>query len=246
MGFGVWGLGFGSSLTQTRIRSPAAPGSGNRQRPCICARSWSSTRSAVRRSASSRNAVRFSGEGIRQRPLGLLRHVDLALLEALDQVVGREVHKLDRIGAIENRIQYRPPNPDAGDLGDDIVEALDVLNIDGCTTSMPWRRISSTSRWRCGCRLPAHWCGRVHRSARSADVACDDGVEVHLRDGPAFVGYLLARNDFRALEQAVGLRVARGSRPRRRPHRRLRGAWHERAAALHRFCPRPGQRPQKF
>ena len=51
----------GSSLTQTRIRSPAAHGPVM-ARACICSSNCSSTRSAVRRSASSRSAVRLAGE----------------------------------------------------------------------------------------------------------------------------------------------------------------------------------------
>ena len=42
-----------------------------------------------------------------ERALGLLRDVDLALLQALDQVVGGEVDKLDGVGAIEDRVQAR-------------------------------------------------------------------------------------------------------------------------------------------
>jgi hypothetical protein len=38
-----------------------------------------------------------------QRALGLLGDVDLALLQPLDQVVGREIDQLDGVGAVEHR-----------------------------------------------------------------------------------------------------------------------------------------------
>jgi hypothetical protein len=41
-------------------------------------------------------------EEVLQRALRLLGNVDLALLEALDQIVGGQIDKLDRIGGIEN------------------------------------------------------------------------------------------------------------------------------------------------
>ncbi|MGY3342816.1 hypothetical protein ACVWYK_001585 [Bradyrhizobium sp. USDA 4470] len=66
-----------------------------------------------------------------ERPLGLLGDIDLAFTQALDQVVGREVDQLDRVGAVEDRIRYGLPDPHMGDLGDDVVQALDVLDVDG-------------------------------------------------------------------------------------------------------------------
>ena len=42
-------------------------------------------------------------EIVLQRALGLLGDVDLAFLEALDQVVGREVDELDGVGTVEHR-----------------------------------------------------------------------------------------------------------------------------------------------
>ena len=89
------------------MRSPAAHGP-EIACACIWVSNCSSTRSAVRRSASSRSAVRLAGEKkVLQRPLGLLGNVDLALLEALDQIVGREIDQLDGVGAVEDRSPAR-------------------------------------------------------------------------------------------------------------------------------------------
>ena len=44
-------------------------------------------------------------EEMLERALGLLGDVDLALFQALDQVVGSDVDKLDGVGAIEDRVR---------------------------------------------------------------------------------------------------------------------------------------------
>jgi hypothetical protein len=66
-----------------------------------------------------------------QRALGLFRDIDLALFEALDQIVGRQVDQLDRIGALKNGVGHGLAHPHMGDLRDHVVEALDVLDVDG-------------------------------------------------------------------------------------------------------------------
>ena len=70
-------------------------------------------------------------EKVTESLLGELRNVDLALLEALQEVIGRKVDQLDLVGLLENGIRHRLPDDDAGDLGDDVVEALHVLDVDG-------------------------------------------------------------------------------------------------------------------
>ena len=58
------------------------------------------------------------------------RHVDLALAEALEQLVGRQVHQLDLVGLLEHRVGHGLADDDAGDLRDDVVQALDVLDVE--------------------------------------------------------------------------------------------------------------------
>ena len=52
-------------------------------------------------------------EEVLERPLGLLGDVDLAFLEALDQVVGGDVDELDGVGAIEDRVGHGLADADA-------------------------------------------------------------------------------------------------------------------------------------
>ena len=71
------------------------------------------------------------GEVVLERPLGLLGNVDLALFEPLDQIVGRQVDELDGVRPIEDGIRHRLAHAHARDLRDHVVQALDVLDIDG-------------------------------------------------------------------------------------------------------------------
>ena len=70
-------------------------------------------------------------EVVLERPLGLLGNVDLAFPKALDEVVGRQVDELDGIGAVEDGVGHRLAHAHARNLRHDIVQALDVLDVDG-------------------------------------------------------------------------------------------------------------------
>ena len=85
---------------------------------------------AAERELAQRGEV-AGGEVVRERAARGLADVDLALLQALDQVVGGDVDDLDVVGAVDDRVGHRLADADAGDLGDDVVEALDVLDVDG-------------------------------------------------------------------------------------------------------------------
>ena len=63
------------------------------------------------------------------RALGLLRHIDLAFVQALDQVLGRQIDNLDVVRLVENAVGHRLAHPDPGDLGDYVVEAFDMLDV---------------------------------------------------------------------------------------------------------------------
>ena len=83
---------------------------------------------AQRQLAQRRQVARR--EVVLERALGLLRDIDLALLQPLDQVVRREVDELDVVGAVEDRVRHGLAHADAGDLRDDVVQALDVLDVE--------------------------------------------------------------------------------------------------------------------
>ena len=70
-------------------------------------------------------------EELLEGPRRLIGDVDLALLEALNQVLGREVDEFHGIGAGKDGVGHRLAHPDVGDLRHHIVETLHMLNVDG-------------------------------------------------------------------------------------------------------------------
>ena len=81
-----------------------------------------------------------------ERPLGLLGDVDLALLQTLDQIVGRQVDQLDGVGAIEDGVGHGLAHAHVRDLRDHVVQALDVLDVDRRVDVDAGVSSSSTSR----------------------------------------------------------------------------------------------------
>ena len=63
------------------------------------------------------------------RAIRHIRHVDLALGEPLQQLVGRQVDEHDLVGVLEHVIGNGFAYPDAGDALQDVVEALEMLDI---------------------------------------------------------------------------------------------------------------------
>ena len=69
------------------------------------------------------------GEEMRERAGRLVGDVDLAVLEPLDQLVGRDIDHLD-LGAFQYPIGNGLAHAHAGEGSDDIVEAFDMLDVD--------------------------------------------------------------------------------------------------------------------
>ena len=59
-----------------------------------------------------------------------VRHVDLSLGQALQQLLGREVDELHLVGGVEEAVGHRLAHLDPGDAMDEVVEALDVLDVE--------------------------------------------------------------------------------------------------------------------
>ncbi len=88
---------------------------------------------AVRRPAqrqfAQRDEIAFAEE-ILDRALRLRRHVNLALAQPQQQLVGRQVHDGHFIGMVEDAVRNGFPDLDAGDAGDHVVQAFQVLDVD--------------------------------------------------------------------------------------------------------------------
>ena len=143
-----------------------------------------------------------------QRLRGLLGHVDLALMQALDQLARRQVDQDHVAKAIEHRIGHGFADPDSGDAMDDVVEALEMLDID--------RRVDVDTRFeQLGHVLPTPLVAAARRVAVRELIdqgqcrpARQQGIEVHFLEGAAAVGDLRARDDFEAFEQGRSFAAA--------------------------------------
>ncbi len=65
-----------------------------------------------------------------ERLTGFLGRIDAAFTQALDQFVGRQIDEFDLVGGVEHAVGHGFAHLHAGDLGDDVVEAFDVLDVD--------------------------------------------------------------------------------------------------------------------
>ena len=70
-------------------------------------------------------------EKMTRRAFGLFGQVDLAGFEAAELLVGGQVDDDDFVGLVKEAIGHRLPHADAGDATDHVVEAFEVLHVQG-------------------------------------------------------------------------------------------------------------------
>ena len=145
-----------------------------------------------------------------QRALGLLGDIDLALLQPLDQIIRRKVDQLDGVGAVEHLVRHGLAHPHMGDLRDHVVEAFDVLDVDGGidVDAMGQQFLDVEIA------LGVAAAGRVGmgKFVDKGDLRSprDQRIEVHLLQRLLLVGEPPARQHFEALQQRFGFRPAMG------------------------------------
>ena len=147
-------------------------------------------------------------EEMLKRALGLLGDVDFALFQTLDQVVRRQIDQLDRIGAVEHRVGNGFAHPYAGDLRNDVVEALDVLDVDrGIDVDAAVEQLFDIHAT---LGMPAAGRVGVREFIDQHDLrpARDDGVEIHLLEPLATVLDAPAWNDLETFQQRFGFLAA--------------------------------------
>ncbi len=170
-------------------------------------------------------------EEMLQGALGLMGQVDLALPQALQEVVGRDVDDLDVVGLIEDRVRHRLAHPDARDLGHHVVEALDVLDVQGRVDVDAGRQHLLDVL--VALRVAAARGVGMGEFVDEGDlrVTRDESVEIHLLEPAALVVDLAAGQDVETLDEglrfAAAVRLDHGRRdvealahpgPRRREH----------------------------
>jgi len=88
---------------------------------------------ALRRDAQRKLAKRDEVPGAEEvlpGLLGLRGEVDLALLEAVEKILDRQVDEVHLVGAIEHRVRDGLLDDHVRDLGDHVVQALEVLDVE--------------------------------------------------------------------------------------------------------------------
>ena len=184
-------------------------------------------------------------EEVLERPLGLLRNVDLPLLEPLDQVVGRQIDQLDGVGAIEHRVRDRLAHAHMRDLRHHVVEAFDVLDVDrGVDVDAAAQQLLDIE---ITFRMAAAFDVGMRELVDQNDLrpAGDDGVEIHLLEPLALVLHAPARNDLEAFEQRLGLLAAVGLDDADDDVVAVLSCGRGPAAASRRSCRRRGRRPRR-
>ena len=145
-----------------------------------------------------------------QRPLRLGRDIDLALLQALDQIVRRDVDDLDVVGLVEDRIRHGFTYAHPGDAGHHVVQAFDVLDVDGGEDVdaggeqflhvEPAFRVAAAGRVGVG----------EFVDQDEVRPAGEDGVEVHLLELMPGMADLLARHDLETFKERLRFRAPVG------------------------------------
>jgi hypothetical protein len=158
----------------------------------------------IRRAAQGELAQRDQvalAEEVAHRALGLCRQIHLAVAQAVQQFLGRQIDERHFVSAIEHAIGHRLPHANAGDAPDHVVHAFQMLHVDG--------RVHVDARVQQFLHvLPAF------RVTRALDVrmrefvdeqqlrfAREGGVEVELRQHLSAIVDARKRQGFEAVEQ---------------------------------------------
>src|SRR6516164_9956007 len=140
---------------------------------------------------------------MQQRALGLTRNVNLSFFETLNEIIGSEIDQFDGIGAVENRIRYGFTNADVGDLCNNFIQAVDVLNVHGGVD------VDASAQQLFDVEVPLRMptALRIGMSEfidqNDLRSPSDDGVEVHLVQELTLVLNALTRNDPQAVQQRL-------------------------------------------
>ena len=135
-------------------------------------------------------------------------NVDLAVLEPLEEFVRGKVYQLDLVRLLEDGVGHRLAHLDAGDLGDHVVEALQVLDVHrGVDVDARVQQLEHV--------LPPLWVSRAGRVGMGEFVNQDEGgtarehrIEIEFLEGRVSVRDLTSGKDGKALEQRLGLGAA--------------------------------------
>jgi hypothetical protein len=140
--------------------------------------------------------------------LGLFGHINLAFIEAGDQILWREVDQFDVASKIDDRIRHGLADSDFCDSGDDIVQTFDMLDVE-CRIDVH----SGSEQFldiHVAFGMPALRRIGVGKlvDQNEARPTGQNGVEVQLGERMALIGDDPARDGFEPLKQRLGLFAA--------------------------------------
>ena len=145
-----------------------------------------------------------------ERALGLPGDVDFSFFQSLDQIVRRQVDQFDGVGAIEHRVRHRLAHAHMGDLRHHVVEAFDVLDVDGgVDVDAVAHQLFDVE---IAFRVAAAFGVGVRELIDQHDLRMpgDDGIEVHFLERLSFIVDVPARNDLQPGQQRFGVLAAVG------------------------------------
>jgi len=145
---------------------------------------------------------------MRQGALSLGRNVDLALFQALDEIVRRQIDQFDGIGAVEHRIRDRLADAHMRDLRDDVVQAFDMLNVDGRVDVDATLQNFLDVEIALGMPAAFGISMREFIDKRDLRAARDDRIEVHLLNRLTAILDLFTWHDFEAFDESLGFLAA--------------------------------------
>ncbi len=151
-----------------------------------------------------------AAEEVGDGALGLLGNVDLALAQALQQLLRRQVHQLDVVGLFQYPVGQSLAHADVGDAFDDVVEAFEMLDVE--------RGVDVDARTQDLLHVLIAFfvaaAGDVGMSQfvdqHQGRTALQHGVQVQLLEGAALVGDVPARHGGQAPGELFGFPAAVG------------------------------------
>ncbi len=157
---------------------------------------------AAKREFAQCRQIRF-GKEVRKSARGFLRNIDFPLAQPFDQLVGRDVDNLD-LGIFEDRVGHRFADTHAGEGGDDVVQALDMLDVERRIDVDPG--VEQFLDILIAFRVPAARSIRVRKLVDQDQLRppFEDRVDIHLAKAVSLVIDLATRNDFLPFDKRSG------------------------------------------
>ena len=147
-------------------------------------------------------------EEILRCPFGSVGEIDFPFLHALQQVFRRQVHQLDIVGAVENRVRNRFAHAHMGDLRHHIVQAFQVLHVQGGINIDAIVENFLDIEITLGMAAARRIGMRQLIDQNQLRLSLQDGVQIHLCQNAALIRNAFLRDDIEPLGQHIGFDAA--------------------------------------